>query len=148
MKAPREALLESLGAVPARVTAAGRAATPRGAGVGEWSTLEVVNHLVAVEAEVYQARFRHMAAEDRPRWEWVEPGPYSGPGSEALEAALAELARRRAATVASLRALDDAGWAREGVHATLGVLDVAGLALEALKHDEAHLSDLQARGGT
>ena len=36
-------------------------------------------------------------------------------------------ARRRAKTVATVRALDEAGWARSGTHETYGRLDVAGL---------------------
>jgi hypothetical protein len=48
----------------------------------------------------------------------------------------------RAATVARLDALDAAGWARTGRHATYGVLDVTALLRIALDHDEEHLAQV------
>ena len=54
-------------------------------------------------------------------------------------------AKRRAKSVATVRALDEAGWARFGTHATYGRLDVAGLLRLAIDHDEEHLAGI-ARG--
>ena len=51
-------------------------------------------------------------------------------------------ARRRAKTVATVSALDDAGWARFGTHETYGRLDVAGLLRLAIDHDEEHAASL------
>ena len=45
---------------------------------------------------------------------------------------------------AALRALDEAGWARSGTHATCGALDVAGLLLVAVDHDNEHGSGVSA----
>jgi hypothetical protein len=42
-------------------------------------------------------------------------------------------------------AFDDAGWARTGVHATYGRLDVAALLRLAADHDDEHLAALEAR---
>ena len=47
-------------------------------------------------------------------------------------------------TVRSLRALDDASWARSGTHETFGELDAAGLMILAVDHDEEHLGGLGA----
>jgi hypothetical protein len=45
--------------------------------------------------------------------------------------------------VATVRALDEAGWERFGTHATYGRLDVAGLVRLAIDHDEEHLAGLE-----
>jgi hypothetical protein len=57
---------------------------------------------------------------------------------------VAAFAAARAATVATVRALDDAGWARFGTHATYGVLDVEGLLARAIDHDHEHLAALKS----
>jgi hypothetical protein len=41
-------------------------------------------------------------------------------------------------------ALDDAGWARTGTHARLGVFDVEALLQNAIDHDREHLRGLTA----
>jgi hypothetical protein len=48
--------------------------------------------------------------------------------------------KARVSTLTTLAALDDLGWARTGTHATFGVLDVAGLMVRAIDHDEEHLA--------
>ena len=60
--------------------------------------------------------------------------------------ARAAFAQARAQSVATVRALDDAGWARSGTHATEGVLDVAGLLRMAIDHDEEHLLGIARPG--
>ena len=52
--------------------------------------------------------------------------------------------RLRASTVDFLGMFDDAAWARTGVHATYGRLDVAGLLRLAIDHDEEHVAGLLA----
>jgi hypothetical protein len=42
-----------------------------------------------------------------------------------------------------LTALDEAGWARSGTHATYGALDVAGLLRVAADHDDDHIAVLE-----
>ena len=82
------------------------------------------------------------STEDGPRWSWVEPRLWSGPGDDSLDGVVAAFADRRAATVARLRALDEAGWARRGTHATYGVVDAAGLLRIAVDHDAEHLAQI------
>ena len=103
---------------------------------------EVVRHLIAVEAEVWTVRFGQLAAGDQPVWAWTEPGLAAGFDGAPLDGILAAFGAARAATVATVRALDDAGWARSGTHATFGVLDVAGLLRVAVDHDAEHLAGL------
>ena len=137
MTPAQQQLRDRLAAVPARVTeAAARAAEPA---EGEWTARQVVLHLIAVEDEVWLARLGQLAAEPNPEWPWVEPTFAYFPGDDSLENVVAAFATRRAATVAQLDALDDAGWARTGTHATYGLLDVAGLIQRALEIGRAHV---------
>jgi hypothetical protein len=138
----RAALRDAFADVPNRLAEAARAASARPVPAGEWSPSDIVRHLIAVEAEVWQPRLRQVAAEDDPHWPWVEPDRWTGELGASLDDLLARFAAGRAETVAHLDALDDVGWNRSGTHATFGVLDVAGLLVESLKHEEEHLASL------
>lgn len=145
MTPEQQALRDALAGVPARAAAAAaRHADPSVApAVGEWSAREIVLHLAAVDAEVWHPRLDALAAETFPTWPWVEPGLWEGPGSRTFAGALGAFSAFRAATVARLDALDDAGWARRGRHATYGELDVAALMRIVVRHDEEHLAQIQ-----
>ena len=112
---------------------------------GEWGPSEVVRHLIAVERAVWHVRFAQVAVDDDPQWDWTEPGPTPELEGASLDHILAVFAEARHQTVATVRAFDEAGWARHGTHATYGVLDVAGLLRMAVDHDEEHLAGLAAR---
>ena len=142
--ADREHLIASVAGVPARLAAAARAASPDPPAPGEWTPSDVVRHLIAVELEVWHSRLAQLAAEEQPRWPWVEPGPWAGEPGASLDRLLEIHAAARGSTVRSLRALDDASWARSGTHETFGELDAAGLMILAVDHDEEHLGGLGA----
>lgn len=113
---------------------------------GEWTARENVAHLVAVERDVWHARLDGIAvlpAGEEPAWSWTEPGPVDDPEATELEGALDLFAEVREATLARLAALDEAGWARTGIHATYGRLDIAGLLGIAADHDDEHLANMQ-----
>jgi hypothetical protein len=141
----RDDLVTAFAGVPRRVASAARAAADRPVPAGEWGPAEIVRHLIAVEDEVWRARLARVAVEDDPHWAWTEPGPAPGYDGAALDDILEAFAAARATTVATLEALDDAGWARSGVHATYGVLDVEGLIRLAVDHDEEHLAGIERR---
>lgn len=61
-----------------------------------------------------------------------------------LDHVLGLFGRLRASTVDYLGMFNDAAWARTGVHATYGRLDVAGLLRLAIDHDEEHVAGLLA----
>ncbi len=86
-----------------------------------------------------------MAGEDDPHWGWMEPGLAPGLDDAPLGEILAVFAAARATSAATIRALDDAGWARHGTHATYGTLDIEGLLRIAVDHDESHLEGLAFR---
>ena len=132
-------LRTALAGIPERLGRAAAAAPPDGPAPGEWTPSDAVRHLIAVELEVWHPRLAALAAEDHPTWAWVEPDRWTGEPEASLGRLLEVYDAARGSTVATLAAMDDAGWARTGTHATFGVLDVAGLMTKALDHDEEHL---------
>jgi hypothetical protein len=140
------ALVEVFAGFPARLAAAAKArvAEWRPFPAGEWGPTEIVRHLIAVEDEVHRARLAQIAKKDDPHWTWTEPGLAPGFDDASLLEVLTVFARRRAKNVATVRALDEAGWARYGTHETYGRLDVAGLLRLAADHDEEHAASLSA----
>ena len=142
----RQATLRQLADAPRRIALASTAPLIAVPVPGSWTAQQVVLHLVAVEVEVFQRRLRDLATAVEPRWAWIEPGPAEvGPG-ETLAETVARFAAERAATLAWVTTLDDAGWRRFGHHATLGMLDVGGLLAVATAHDAEHLAALLAAG--
>lgn len=137
-------LVEAFAAFPARLAAAAKArvAEWRPFPEGEWGPIETVRHLIAVEHEVHRARLTQLAKQEDPHWTWTEPGLAPGFDDASLLEVLTVFARRRAKTVAIVRALDEAGWERCGTHETYGRLDVAGLLRLATDHDSEHLASL------
>lgn len=139
----REDLVAALAGFPSLLEVAAHRAAGRSAADGEWSSQEVVRHLIAVERDVHQARLRDLPMTSEPRWSWAEPGPWPGEPELGLDGVLRRFAAARDETVAILRSLDDTGWARTGHHSTFGLLDVAGLAETAADHDRDHLDGLR-----
>lgn len=138
------ALLATLAGFPDRLASAAWSAADRPTRDGEWTPEQIVRHLIAVETGVHQARLQDLATVAEPRWDWTEPGPWTDEPELGLGGVLARFAARRATTLATIDALDDAGWARSGEHATFGILDVAGLLSNAVDHDEEHLQGLRS----
>ena len=139
----RTVLIEAFAGFPDRFAVAVKGAADRPVAAGEWGPAEIVRHLIAVESEVWQARIARLAAEDDPHWAWTEPGLAPGFDDAGLDEILAAFAGARANTTATVRALDEAGWARHGIHATYGRLDVEGLLGIAIDHDASRLDQLR-----
>jgi hypothetical protein len=69
----------------------------------------------------------------------AEPGTGAA-DDRPLGALLEAFAFEREATLDRLDALDEAGWARSGIHERYGELDVAALCRLAADHDDEHLA--------
>ena len=139
----RAEILAALAAYPARLAEAAHVTSGRPTADGEWAPGIVVRHLIAVEVDVHQARLGDLASTaGEPRWSWIEPSPWAGEPDLDLDALLTRFASLRTATLATVAALDAAGWARSGVHERLGRWDVTGLLANAVDHDAEHLSGL------
>jgi hypothetical protein len=141
--ASRTSVQVRLAAFPGVLADAARAAPQESPEPGEWTPIEIVRHLIAVEEEVWHRRIGQLRDEDHPRWRWVEPGQWLGTPAAGLEDVLAVHARVRSATLAMLDDLGPDVWARTGTHDTFGVLDVAGLMTVAADHDDEHLASLR-----
>ena len=143
----REHVLEEVAGFPARLEAAAIPASHSPSpDDDEWGVSEIVRHLIAVEAEVHQRRQADLATLDDPHWTWTEPGVAPGYDDASIDELLAVFAAARARTLATVNALDEAGWHRRGTHETYGVLDVEGLLRLAFDHDEEHLAAIRALG--
>jgi DinB superfamily len=136
--------MTALAGYPDRLVTAAQHAATRPTLDGEWTPEEVVRHLIAVETGVHQARLLDVAIADGPRWDWTEPRPWPGEPDLDLDGVLERFAAMRAVTVATVKALDADGWARAGIHATYGPLDVGGLLRLAIDHDEDHFRGLKS----
>ena len=130
--------------VPLELSAAAVGAEGSPVPAGEWGPAEVVRHLIAVEEIVWQRRLRQLASVDRPTWPWIEPEAWSGEPAATLGDLLAIFRDGRAETVAILDGMNAQAWARTGVHAEWGEIDVAELVKRAIEHDEEHLAGLRA----
>jgi DinB superfamily len=139
-------LLRRLAEAPERVARVAHSSKATPAEPDEWTSQEVVLHLVAVERVVFQARLRDLAEQGLPAWAWVEPGPEPASPGETLSLSIARFQEARSETLAWVGTLDDEGWRRAGQHATLGRLDVAGLLALAASHDDEHLAALDRIG--
>jgi hypothetical protein len=144
----RKPLLDRLSAIPSEIAEAARRAGDSAVPEGEWPARTVVLHLIATDSDVWQSRLRQMAREDNPHWPWVEPdleGWARRFATYSIDDLLDFYASVRRSTLGHLNSLSDAGWARAGTHAVYGVLDVAGLCRQILRHDEEHLAELHKR---
>ena len=137
----RDELVMAFAGFPSRLAAAAAAAN-RPVPTGDWGPAENVRHLIAVERAVWHIRLAEVVTQDTPAWSWTEPGQALGFDGSPLAEILDAFAAVRAETVATLAALDEAGWGRTGTHATYGVLDVAGLIRLANHHDAEHLAGM------
>ncbi len=144
----RQQLRDRLATLPGEIAQAARRAASKPDPEGGWPARTMAIHLIASESDIWQPRLRQIAIEDNPRWEWTEPdleGWERRFATYSLDDLLDFYASVRRATLGQLNNLSDAGWARVGTHATFGVLDVAGLCREIVRHDEEHLAELEKR---
>lgn len=138
-------LVAALRAAPNLLRALGRDCSTdqawRAPAPGEWSVGEVVRHLVHGERDTFLPRLRRMLAEDRPRFDPRSPG---GADPADLATLLAAFERARTQSAAILADLDPAGWRREGLSPSRGLLTIAEYARTMSEHDTEHLRQIQA----
>lgn len=112
---------------------------------GEWSVIEVAGHLGDAE-RLLMHRALHIARGDDTPWENFEPDIYVANGgfeSRTMLDVMAEWATVRAATLALLRGLDDAAWARR-MPESFSVRSVRAFSYVVAGHVTHHVSALQA----
>ncbi len=144
---PSVLMVELLMSADRLITAAQTASTP--ADPSAWAPAVVVGHLSLVDTEVWLPRIDEMVSArssgPRPRWVWWEPDAdattraFAGVG---VDEAGARLLASRTALLHRLRELSPDDWAAEAEHEDFGVIDVQGLIMQVLVHDEEHRASL------
>ncbi len=114
----------------------------------EWSLTEVIWHLLDVEHEVHQSRFRDLIDRENvflpgaTSDDWVAQREYQKrDGRQALLDFL--LARQQTLTLLGTIE-DDTVWERRGRHAYFGPTSLHELLYLAVQHDRAHWEQIQA----
>lgn len=116
---------------------------------GEWSILDIIVHLSDTE-RVFSCRALRLARGDTAPPENVEFEDYAAVADgdkRALTDTLAEFASVRSATVALLRGLDAAAWARRAPEETWTCRSVRAFAYVLAGHEIHHLNDIQRQLG-
>ena len=106
---------------------------------GEWSVLEIVRHLVEGDRDTLLPRLRRMLAETRPVF---APRVSDAGDTSDVATLVAAHGSARAEVLKILGGLDAAGWRREGVSPSRGVLTVEGYARSTDAHDTEHLRQI------
>jgi hypothetical protein len=114
---------------------------------GEWCVLDVVGHLIETEERGFGGRIRTILAEERAQFTTWDPSAVARARRDAErdpDELLAELARRRMASVALVHDLADDDLSRGGDHPEVGFLTVNDLLHEWVHHDANHLRQILA----
>ena len=106
---------------------------------GQWSIAEVVRHLVDGDRDKLLPRLRRMLAEIRPVF--APTAPATDPIDLGTLVPVFVAAREQITTI--LDGLNEAGWRRDGVSPSRGVLTVEAYARSTDKHDTEHLRQIQ-----
>jgi|ERR671937_63245 uncharacterized damage-inducible protein DinB len=109
----------------------------------EWSPAAIAYHLVHAEEAWLERRVRTMAEQDDPYLPYYDDPDYSRPPP--LAESLADIERRRAASVAYLEALPDEAWTRTGRHERWGPITIAWAISHVAAHDAEHLAQIARR---
>lgn len=107
---------------------------------GEWSTTEVVHHLVEGDRDTFLPRLRLMLAEHRPVFQARDR--VAAADRSDLSTLLGAFESARSEVVKTLRGLQPGEWVREGVSPSRGALSVEAYAATMAAHDTEHLQQI------
>ncbi len=147
-----EPILERMERFPGAVTTLLHGTSPEDARWrppgGQWSLIEIVEHLVDEEREDFRQRLR-LTLED-PSTPWPPIDPEGAPAARGyqerdLTQSLANLMLERAESVAWLRGLESPSWECAHEHPVIGALRAGDLLLSWAAHDALHLRQIAAR---
>jgi hypothetical protein len=148
MAIPRSVLMVELLMSADRVIEAARLSAPA-TDPDAWPAATVVGHLSQVDEQVWLPRLVLMVTSDQaPSFTWWEPDATATRAAFAdtsIDEAGARLLSSRTKLLQRLRELDDSAWSATAAHEVFGPLDVEGLMIQVLAHDEEHRASLLLR---
>lgn len=117
---------------------------------GEWPAQVVLGHVSQVDEQVWIPRIAQMCeafgnGEEPPTFAWWEPNPeetYTKFHEMTLDAAGALAMSNRTHLLSAARDLAPEQWSATAQHEAFGLIDVAGLIIQILTHDEEHRASL------
>lgn len=117
---------------------------------GEWPAQVVLGHVSQVDEQVWIPRIGQMCdahgnGEEAPSFAWWEPNPeetYTKFHQMSLDAAGALAMSNRTHLLSTVRDLTINQWSATAQHEAFGLIDVAGLIIQILTHDEEHRASL------
>jgi hypothetical protein len=118
--------------------------------VGEWSAETILGHVSQVDEQVWIPRINLMVAAHNsgggiPEFAWWEPDPnetekaFSG---FSLDEVAAHAMSVRTNLLSVVRDIPAEAWTAKAKHENFGEIDVAGLLIQVLTHDEEHRASL------
>jgi len=140
----RIVLLQALAATPADLRRLAGNLSPAGsrqASPGSWSPIEVVSHLLDVEAR-YRARLQRIVTEEQPSVPDILPPEAGYPATGELPQLLEAFATAREETLSFLKGLSAGEWQRRATHPTWGELTLRFFVQHLVEHDTEHLNQL------
>ena len=117
---------------------------------GEWAPAMILGHVSQVDEQVWLVRIHQMVQAHRdgaavPAYEWWEPDAEQTAttfSDVTLDDAAGQVMAARISILTALRDLDQDDWNARAIHDSFGEIDVRGLVLEILAHDEEHRASL------
>ena len=110
---------------------------------GTWTSQEVVQHLLDVEAR-YRERLERIVVEETPPVPLIQP-PQAGYGDGAgLPDLIEAFAHARAETLDFLKGLPSGAWQRRAIHPSWGERTLRVFVQRLVDHDTEHLNQLAA----
>ncbi len=117
---------------------------------GEWSPATILGHVSQVDEKVWLVRINQMVSAHRdglavPTYEWWEPDAELTAAAfvdATLDDAAGQVMAARIAMLTALRDLAEDDWNARAIHVTFGEIDMRGLVMEILAHDEEHRASL------
>jgi hypothetical protein len=117
---------------------------------GDWPAQVVLGHVSQVDEQVWIPRITQMCdalgtGEEPPNFAWWEPNSeetYAKFHEMTLDAAGALAMSNRTHLLSAVRELAPEQWSATAQHEAFGLIDVAGLIIQILTHDEEHRASL------
>jgi hypothetical protein len=117
---------------------------------GEWPAQVVLGHVSQVDEQVWMPRIAQMcsalaAGSKPPSFPWWEPDAnvtFDRFNEMSLEQASAAAMSARTQLLSAIKELTPEQWSARAQHEAFGEIDIAGLIIQILTHDEEHRASL------